>query len=187
MMPYNPEVVGAEAMRHLYGQGYRAFTEGASASEMPEGFVVERAFWVAGFMDAMCEMSVLAQPRDVHPDLRLSADAQVGADTNAIGTFNEMSPPPDTEAAETIRWQTAEIGRLREALRLCERAASGEPTVIRKHCSLRDASVDLSSGTPLGIRVNTVGCIVHEALERPQEPVQQVAPQPERALDIGED
>lgn len=63
-----------------------------------------------------------------------------------------------------------EIERLRTALQHCNGAASGDRFVIQKHCSPSDRAkylVDeggLDSGTPLGIRVNTVGLITLSAL-----------------------
>ena len=62
----------------------------------------------------------------------------------------------------------SECTKLREALKLCERAASGDPYTIRDYCTDNDsdlAKTGLKHGTPYGIRLNTVGNIVRVALD----------------------
>lgn len=63
------------------------------------------------------------------------------------------------------------ITKLKIALDLCGRAASGCRYVMRDHASARDLDRegDMSSGTEYGIRVNTVGSIVREALKEDKE------------------
>lgn len=167
-MPYRPDDNWADRERQAYGQGYRAFVEGASASDVYDSTLGQQ-YWFAGFLDAMCEMSVLARPRDVHPDLRAAAD-------NVVGT--------NTEPEDIAPLSMAEVDRLREALRLCRLAASGDVPTIQKHGHPKDHEIDLASAS-YAVRVRAVGYIASRALEPQQEPVQQVAPQ-ERALDIGD-
>lgn len=56
------------------------------------------------------------------------------------------------------------INELRQALRLCQLAAAGDPDVVKQNCSLNDVDLDVRNGTPLPLRLSAITFIVNESL-----------------------